>query len=402
MGRRLGGIDSTVGVETLEPRLLMSGNVTATVADGDVLVRGGRADNAVVVDQDGLADGQIRLVGVDGTTINGQAEVILDDVVGALAFDLRGGDDAVTLDGVTLPGDLTVLGGRGDNAVVLTDVDIAGDVTVRNRRGADTFELTGASRIGDDLTIDNRSGGATTTITGVSDDGDPPAITPVEIGGDVSLRNRRGATTTTLEHVTVGGEVGVRNARGVDVLELLGQTRIGGDLTIDHGPGDSTTRLEGLDALTRVGVEDFAFFGRSGDDILRMKHVTFDGDLDIRMGRGADGAEFRSTDVLGDVLFVGGPGADYASIQDREQGMGDTYCWFFGEARFEFGVGRDGFGFGMAGLMTPGPAGGLYFRNGVDVDGGRGEDVWIHSMSAADGGYVYESMEVHLTADLIF
>ncbi len=361
MGRRLGGIDPAVGVEALEPRLLMSGNVVVTMADGDVLVRGDRADNAVVVDQDGLADGQIRLVGADGTTINGQAEMILDDVVGVLTFDLRRGDDAVALDGVTLVGDLTALGGRGDNTVVLTDVDIAGDVTIRNRRGADTFELTGASRIGDDLTIDNRSGGATTTITGVSDDGDPPTITPVEIAGNVSVLSRRGATVATLEHVTIGGDMDVWNGRGFDVLELLGHTRLSGTLRAHHRAGGSTTRLVGDDRRTeemefnwqmvgeepsgRVEVEQvWLGCGRGADEVV-LDYVTIDSDVTVRLGGGADSVRVTAVDVGGQAAIETGGGADRIMLESRGRWVGQevfgTKSQFRQSAAMDLGPGRD-------------------------------------------------------------
>ncbi len=318
--------------------------------------------------------------------------MILDDVLGALAFDLRGGDDAVALDGVTLAGDLTVLGGRGDNAVVLTDVDIAGDVTVRNRRGADTFELTGASRIGDDLTIDNRSGGAVTTITGVSDGGVPPTIAPVEIGGDVALRNRRGATITTLEHVTVGGEMGVRNGWGVDVLDLLGQTRIGGDLTISHAAGGSTTRLEGL-ASNRVECGDLTLRGRGGDDVLDSMHVTVNGDLRLSLRGGDDAADFWGTDVFGDTFILSGAGQDRVSIQDAKLGSGETYCWFYGEAQVRFGAGRDALIYGLSGLRMVGPVGGYYFRSGVRFAGGAGKDHAFKEANLPDEGYAFSGIE---------
>ncbi|MCP4574148.1 MAG: hypothetical protein GY838_17440 [bacterium] len=376
----------------------MSGNVVVTMADGDVLVRGDRADNAVIADQDGLPAGQIRIRGADGTTINGQAEVILDDVLGAVTMRLRGGDDTVTLDGVTLPGDLTVLGGRGDNAVVLTDVDIGGDVTVRNGRGADTFELTGASRIGDDLTIDNRSGGATTTITGVSDGGAPPAITPLEIGGDVSLRNRRGATTTTLEHVTVGGDMAARNARGVDVLELLGQTKIGDDLRVRHGAGGSTTRLEG-DEANRVEVEDFTLRGGGGRDDILFGYVTVGSDFDVDVRGGGDFVDIKTTDVNGHTNVAMGGGSDVVAVERDVLWVDGEWVGTasqFGQRTFlDMGRGRDDIRLGIAVGEWPEVRSVVVFSGHAAFVGGSGQDELVFGAISTPGPTaVHEGFEV--------
>ncbi len=409
MGRRSGGIDSAVGVETLEPRLLMSGNVVVTMADGDVLVRGDRADNAVIADQDGLPAGQLRIRGADGTTINGQAEVILDDVLGAVTMRLRGGADTVTLDGVTLPGDLTVLGGRGDNAVVLTDVDIAGDVTVRNRRGTDTFELTGASRIGDDLTIDNRSGGAITTIAGLSDGGDPPTITPVEIDGDVTLRNRRGATTTTLEHVTVGGDVDVRNRGGVDVLELLGQTQLGNDLVVDHGGGGSTTRLAG-DESNRIEIEDFTLCGGRGRDDVLFSYVTIDSDFTVDAKGGDDFMYIWTTDVFGHTDVAMGGGSDDVMLEcvvrsidgefvSTESSFGPATVFDLGRGSDQLVIGNHSGGGGM-----PQAAATVRLRGRAGFIGGAGRDsrvVGVPVVTDQGVAAIYEGIEENRSGGLL-
>src|SRR5688500_15224776 len=66
-------------IETLESRVFLSGNVLASVAGGNLRIRGDAEANAIVVDQVGLNAGQVRISGASGTAINGQAGPIVLD-----------------------------------------------------------------------------------------------------------------------------------------------------------------------------------------------------------------------------------------------------------------------------------------------------------------------------------
>src|SRR5688500_14343215 len=81
--------------EALETRKLMSGTVLATVVNGAVTLRGDGESNAIVLDQAGLTDGQVRVSGAGATGINGQAEpVILSGVTGRVLVRMGDGADA--------------------------------------------------------------------------------------------------------------------------------------------------------------------------------------------------------------------------------------------------------------------------------------------------------------------
>ena len=149
-----------LGLETLEPRLLMAGDVTAAVVGGDLILRGDARANHVVIDQAGLSDGQFRIAGADGTTVNGTAgPLVLDNVTGALRAALGRGDDVLELLDAVLPSGLLVCTRRGGDAVNIEHVEVAGDVVVRTGGGRDEVRL-------DSVTV----GGQTELSTGGRDD----------------------------------------------------------------------------------------------------------------------------------------------------------------------------------------------------------------------------------------
>jgi len=70
----------STAIEPLEPRMLMSGDVSVGVVRGSLVIRGDAAANHIAIDQTGLTARQFRITGQDGTKINGQDELIISDV----------------------------------------------------------------------------------------------------------------------------------------------------------------------------------------------------------------------------------------------------------------------------------------------------------------------------------
>src|SRR4051794_39897830 len=65
------------GLERLEGRALLVGNVTTTFHGQELLITGDAAANAIEVNQQDLGPGQYRIVGLGDTTVNGQAAVVV-------------------------------------------------------------------------------------------------------------------------------------------------------------------------------------------------------------------------------------------------------------------------------------------------------------------------------------
>src|SRR5688572_10694064 len=93
-------------VETLERRILMDGNVAASLAAGDLVVRGDGQDNQVVITR--RSSGKIRIAGEEDTTVNGKRFVELSPMSDDLMILMRqGGEDHVEIQGrLLVPDDL--------------------------------------------------------------------------------------------------------------------------------------------------------------------------------------------------------------------------------------------------------------------------------------------------------
>jgi hypothetical protein len=100
-------------VDPLEGRVLLAGNVTASVQGGDLIIRGDSQDNVVTIKSAGA--GKVRIAGADDTEVNGRASVVLS-LAGNLIIRMQpGGQDNISLQGpLEIAGDLRAQFGKGD------------------------------------------------------------------------------------------------------------------------------------------------------------------------------------------------------------------------------------------------------------------------------------------------
>jgi hypothetical protein len=128
----------------LEPRLLLDGNVVATVSGHNLTIRSyGSASSEIEITK--VGEGSYLITGVDGTTVNGEAAAEVDGVTRNVKFDMRGGSDSVTLDGLDITGNLNATLGRGSDGggLTVTNGTVGGKMVVKGGGG------------GDDVTLDN-------------------------------------------------------------------------------------------------------------------------------------------------------------------------------------------------------------------------------------------------------
>jgi hypothetical protein len=125
---------ATTHFEVLESRRLLSGAVSASLQGPDLLIRGDSADNQIRIS--GAGAGQVRIAGLDNTTVNGKPFVIMSQ--GSEDFIIRmqqGGDDKVSIQGpLNITGGLDArLSGGGALFVEgsVGPVNIGGDVNAR-------------------------------------------------------------------------------------------------------------------------------------------------------------------------------------------------------------------------------------------------------------------------------
>src|SRR5262245_42531676 len=94
-----------LGCEPLEPRENPAGNVTAFLLGGSLTVVGDALDNAVSIQQSPVGD--IVVVGLNGTTVNGRSSVLVGR--GLLnTLNMNGGNDAVEVVGPFVLGGMNV------------------------------------------------------------------------------------------------------------------------------------------------------------------------------------------------------------------------------------------------------------------------------------------------------
>ena len=122
MSRRRNPVEaSRVGVAGLmESRVLLSGSVSAQLADGVLTVHGDRSGNEIVVTDDGA--GHIVVSEVDGGKVNGGNDIEFDSAeVKSIAISGKGGNDIITVATVAVDENISISGNAGDDEVIVAD-----------------------------------------------------------------------------------------------------------------------------------------------------------------------------------------------------------------------------------------------------------------------------------------
>ena len=167
---------------------LANGNVSVggVTPGGDVKINGDGGNNDVTVTQNG--NGTVTVTGNGGTTVNGGASHTTPTAVtGGVSVNTRGGDDTVTVTGVTAVEDITVKDDIGTNNVTVTGSRASDKLKIKNSAGGVTVTDTGWGR------RDIRPGTGTLNPRSISGTGGagsvgtpppvPPTPTPTPPGG---------------------------------------------------------------------------------------------------------------------------------------------------------------------------------------------------------------------------
>lgn len=150
---------SALSFEGLEERLLLS---TVTVDYGalnnELTVTGDGSSNDVLITTN--AQGQVVISGQNGTTIDESSPFITDNGDGTytvtapvddLTVDMGGGDDSVTIEDLSLSGNLSITtdnAGSGFDSVVLTNVSTDGTLDISTGGGNDFVSIEDSTFIG--------------------------------------------------------------------------------------------------------------------------------------------------------------------------------------------------------------------------------------------------------------
>lgn len=348
------------GMETLEGRLLLSGNVMAYVSNGTLVIKGDDAGDAIVLDQSGLSAGQARISSGDGaTTINGGAGPVVFDYTNGISMVFGAGDDSVTLNGLTVDGNVRIDGGGGTNSVESTGGAITGYMANLNDQNVTLTDTSVTGRFGvslstgtSDVSISGGTFGEQVVVryTGSNAGANSLDISSANIAVAATAYYASGSSDTTVEDSTIGGLLKVSTAIGygacsfvVDSSTIDGATQA----YINSGTVQLTNSTFGPDG----GMAGNCFFLRNNLDLsLTVQGSTFNGSINAQYDDGtgtlnlsdvnvtgamAVGAEeytdpfnsnmtFADVTVDGNTGIVGDGGSDVIQIDNSDFG-GATY-----------------------------------------------------------------------------
>jgi len=255
MSARTKNFETRLGVERLENRELMAGNVFATVSNNTLYITGDSNANSVEV---GSLSGVVFVSGTDNTLINGRTQIPIGNFRGNIEVKLGGGNDRFQLSGVEdrVFRKVDVNMGSGDwESVNLAFAHFSGSVNINS-----------LGRLGNSVTVGNGSVAGDLKIeTGLGNDWVALSST---VGGNLTLNTNGGH-----DQVNVGPTVG-----GGDIQRL----RIGGRLMVDTGDGRDQVNLDRLNVDTL-----FANLG-SDDDTFQATSVSVKGTVSVDGGSGRD------------------------------------------------------------------------------------------------------------------
>ncbi|MGB7161095.1 MAG: hypothetical protein WBD40_23750 [Tepidisphaeraceae bacterium] len=197
--------------ESLEQRRLMAGDVIASVYKHALILRGDDAANSIVIQRQ--ADRTtFRLVPMDGTTINGATDpLVVRGVATGMFLDLRGGDDAVTLDNVRVYGTVTIDAGDGNDHVLVRSSRVTDDLILRGGDGRDEIVVR-KSTVQRDLHAD---GGL---------EKDRFLFSFSHIRNRVSFFDTSGSSLLYMNRFSVDGSSDFRTGNAIDHLTIDGST----------------------------------------------------------------------------------------------------------------------------------------------------------------------------------
>jgi hypothetical protein len=392
---------SLEGLEARDtPATAAGGTVTATFAAGRLTVSGDAAANIVLLTQE--PDGRLALSGNgSGTQVRlnggpvGAAVTLPAPVTGRVTINLGDGVDQLTVNGVDLPGSLSINGGNGagdgpdGNYVRLLEVHVGGSLTITNLAGADTTFLAGVVAVRGGLTV--RNGPGDSTVWG-------DYTTDLHVGGVFSVSAGAGHDIVDLWGVESASAGGLAFNSGTDhdgssyQLHPFGDLTVVGGVQITNGPGSDGTDLGGQN-LTVGG----AVVVRNGDGgsstVLLAEAGMSVGSVTVTNGAGFDDNSIESRDtarIRGGVRFANGPGIGHNTIfANNLLSVAGNVAYVNGSA--------DGLHLNTVGGWDTRIAGALTIRNGDgDTDTSVAGDgrIWIGGPTRIISGDGYDQTTV--------
>lgn len=279
-----------LGLESLEAKAMLAGDVSAVVVDGDLTITGDEFNNHVAIAA-GAAAGEFVITG------------LADDGGGATT--VNGASDALVVSGVT--GDVTIEMGDGDDTVQVASGDFAANLTVNTGAGADVVLLGDVALTeGGETSTDASATVAGNVFVNTGEDDDQVAAFGVEVEHNFAVNTGDGA-----DQVSLGAQLSLDGEAETPASDDAVHLAIHGTLFANLGQGDDelivqdTTIDRATVLLDVAGTADvalsnvtagqvLAIFTGDGDDALALDGVAARNAL-LHTGEGADAIEVHDS-----------------------------------------------------------------------------------------------------------
>jgi hypothetical protein len=254
---------------------MMAGDVGVAIIDGVVHIKGGSANNSVLVNK--RADGGVDVVGLSNTTVNGSNTFSSSKPVHSLDVNLAGGNDTLQMspNAQYWEKDITVDMFTGRDTVSLESVQISGKLTIRTSGGGNDSVTVNRGEVTGVLTIDT------------AEDSDFVSVRETKAAAldiDTGSQNPNGKADVgdTLDLLALEvGQLRIATGDGQDVVGLV-NSQISDRLSIDTGRDRDSVYLNDVDAD-----ELFVNLGSGAADLLDMKYSSF-GSMELHGGGGSE------------------------------------------------------------------------------------------------------------------
>lgn len=251
-----------LGLERLEERKMLAGDISIDIDDGDVTIRGeNRVDQDIFLTAD--ENGVTAFSG--SSTINGSnSHVLFLGDINNLKIDMRSGQSEIILRSglgsegaaIEVSGDLEIDTRSDNDLVYMYEVNVAGEVDINTRGGDDVIVFESVTFVAD---VDMRAGGGNDVFAayGFSNNFGSSA------SDEFDVRMGGGNDGVLMTRVTAEAEVDVRTGGGEDRIASI-QNFFRAEATI-NGNGRSDTFMEeiGVIFVNEVQLRSIEFEGNS-------------------------------------------------------------------------------------------------------------------------------------------
>ena len=294
--RALGTLSAEI--QSLEPRTLPAGTVTASLSGGSITLTGDKQDNAIAIQMTPTGvfvqstDGSTTIkLGAQSTTDGSPVKLAAGPkVFQDLIINLNDGNDTVYIFANSFP-----LGAVGVAAAVEAPLEatIGRNLKINTGRGNDgvvVFAVGGRLTVGNDMTVELGSGDDLLFLYGAISEppsdlpaGPPtPQVNPLHVTGNAKINGGAGNDVIQVFGVSTGKDLQIETFNGNDQVIVVNSS-IGGNVGISTGGDDDF-----------VVASDVAVFGRSsittgnGNDHVEIHNAYSRGNVSVRLDQGND------------------------------------------------------------------------------------------------------------------